>query len=139
MKHDCIQILGQALKKLIVEQSAYINGPECDFDSLAAQVILQTSGEVAIMSQDVFELATGGLELDEPIPYELTALGIGHGRVPLEPPPDTEPSGLGLEEPFVGDIGHQIPVIGMNYSRVDCSGPVNCGGGNKCDRHQDIS
>jgi hypothetical protein len=59
LKHDVLQVLGQSLKKVLTTHSSYIGSADCNWDDIAAQVILQCDGALTIVSQDVFELLTG--------------------------------------------------------------------------------
>ena len=133
MKHDVLQVLGQSLKKVLTTHSSYIGSADVNWEDVAAQVILQCDGKVAIMSADVFDAIAYDaaaeehcFELDNipasesldawiqpdkyPIPYELTAVGKLYGRTALSP----------------------------KITWADCEGPVSCGGGRQCDKHADL-
>ena len=70
MGQDVLRVLGSALKKVMVGQSSYVNGPDADWETIAALVILQCDGKVAIMSQATFD-AIANIDNDLPIPFSL--------------------------------------------------------------------
>jgi len=84
MKHDVLQVLGQSLKKVLTTHSSYIGSADCNWDDIAAQVILQCDGKVAIMSADVFDAIADDAAIDRPIPYQVIDITKLYGREPLK-------------------------------------------------------
>lgn len=74
---DVVAALGAALKKVLTTQSSYINGPDVDYEAVAAQLMLQTEG-VSFLTTEAHEMLVanmGALDLDEPVPFTLTEKG----------------------------------------------------------------
>lgn len=79
MNQTVLPVLAQALKSIVSGHSSYINSPDCNWEDIAAQLILQCSGKVEILSEYEYHLLLVDDEVDGlnvPIPYSLTEKGI---------------------------------------------------------------